>query len=327
VHYFELSKPSLLLGSTAMAPALLDALGTCDVVHIHGLFNRTVWDAAAVLQAAGKPYVLSPRGMLEAPALAHHVWRKRVSWLLNDHRVVTRAHLLHASSSFEATTLRRFQGSARVVQVANPVSVERVTTLDATRFRASLGLSANEPIVLVLGRLHRIKRVDLVASAFLLLRKQIANVQLVMAGPDEQHLRPALERQLAEAGASVHWMGPVADAAKASVLAAATVLVQCSDSESFGMSVAEALAAGTPVVVTRTCPWPEIEEFRCGLWVDQRAEAIATGLSAIVSDPESARAMGGAGRRLVEDRMSPPRVAEAWRSVYTDLARLNPAAA
>ena len=327
VRYFPLSQPSFLLGSSALAPALQRAVERCDVVHLHGLFNRTVWDAAGVLYATGTPYVLSPRGMLEPPALAHHRWRKRASWHLKDRAVVRRAAVLHATSSLEAATLRREQGGTPVVQVANTVSCSRPDAAGVARWRASLRLAPEVPIVLSLGRLHRIKRLDLVAAAFREVHRHVPAAQLIIAGPDEQQLRPALERQLGEANDVVRWLGPIGDTDKASLLAAATVLVQCSDSESFGMSVAEALAVGTPVVVTRTCPWQEVEEYRCGFWVEQRSGAIAQAIIAILRDPEGARAMGVAGQQLVQERMSPARVGEHWRAIYGDVARLKPVAA
>ena len=320
VRYFDLSAPPMLLGAKALGPALCAALPDCDVVHLHGLFNRTVWDAAAAVNALGTPYVLSPRGMLETPALAHHRWRKRVVWHLRDRAVVHRARVLHATSAFEATTLRRLPDAPRVIHVANTVDIAGAASCDAQRWRAARGIPPDAPLVLSLGRLHRIKRMDLVAAAFLQLIAKRPDAHLVIAGPDEQQLKPALERQLESVQRSVHWIGAIGDDAKQAALAAADVLIQCSDSESFGMSVAEALAAGTPVVVTRTCPWHEIEEFGCGYWVEQRSEAIAHALVQILSDRTAAAEMGASGRRLIQERMSAAAVAARWRAVYQDIA-------
>jgi glycosyltransferase involved in cell wall biosynthesis len=328
VRYFELSAPPMLLGAKALGPALRAALRDCDVVHLHGLFNRTVLDAAAAVNASGIPYVLSPRGMLEAPALAHHRWRKRVVWHLRDSAVVHRARVLHATSAFEATTLRRLPDAPQVIHVANTVDLAGSASLNAEAWRATHGIPSDAPLVLSLGRLHRIKRMDLVAAAFLQLVAQRPDAHLVIAGPDEQQLKPALERQLARARGAVHWVGAIGDDdAKQAALGAADVLIQCSDSESFGMSVAEALAACTPVVVTRTCPWHEIEEFGCGYWVEQRSDAIAHALIRIFSDRAAAAKMGAAGKRLIQERMSAGVVAGRWRAIYRDVAGPRSAAA
>jgi glycosyltransferase involved in cell wall biosynthesis len=91
---------------------------------------------------------------------------------------------------------------------------------------------------------------------------------------------------------------------KWALLADADALVMCSDSESFGMSVVEALAAGVPVVVTRTCPWEEVQSAGCGFWVRQDAEAIAFALEELLRDPPAARSMGQRGRVLARARYS-----------------------
>lgn len=326
VRYFDLSPPVRLLGSARLEAALPDALSRADVIHLHGLFNRTIWSAAACLRDRHRPYVLSPRGMLERAALAHHGWRKRVAWQLRDRAVVAGAAVLHASSEFEEATLTRLCPSASVVAVPNPVESDTAATpADAAACRQALGIPADAPLVLALGRLHAIKRLDLVAEAFLRLWRRVPDAHLVVAGPDEQHLQPLLERLLEPAAGHVHFTGVVTSAGRQALLAAATVLVQCSDSESFGMSVAEALASGVPVVVTRTCPWRPIETWGCGFWVEQDAGAVGDALQAIVADRDLAARQGRAGRQLVAALMSPERVARRWARIYEDVCRAHAA--
>ena len=326
VRYFELSRPSALLGACDLGPALGQALADADVVHLHGLFNRTIWDAAARVHAHGARYVLSPRGMLQASALAHHRWRKRAAWRLRDRAIVCRADILHATSSSERETLRQFDRPS-VVLIPNPVIGERVTSDEAIATRRALHIDEHAPIVLSLGRLHRIKRLDLVVAAFRELWARVPAARLIVAGPDEHGLQMALEAALGPARSATQFLGTVDGASKSRLLAASTVLVQASDSESFGMSVAEALATGIPVVVTRTCPWEDIEKWQCGFWVPQSSDAIAAALRRVIGNPGLAAEQGNAGRRLADERFSPRAVATAWHEVYQQLALLTPTAA
>lgn len=82
------------------------------------------------------------------------------------------------------------------------------------------------------------------------------------------------------------------------------------------MSVVEALAMGVPVVATRTCPWSELEEFRCGFWVEQDPSAIAKGLERVLRCPDEASRMGRRGRRLVVDRYSWDAVGRSMSAHY-----------
>jgi glycosyltransferase involved in cell wall biosynthesis len=318
VRYFQRDWPSQPIGSRRLARALRGAVPACDIVHIHGLWNRVVWAAAREARRAGVPYVVSPRGMLERAARAHHPWLKRVGWALVERQTVRRAALLHATSERELETLRELAPASRVALVPNGIDVgsNDVVPDEAQR---DLGPSASGPIVLFLGRLHPIKRLDLLIDAFALARARRPDAQLVIAGPDETSLRPLLESRAREAMGATIWLGEVDRRRARALLAAASVLVMCSDSESFGMSVIEAMDAGVPVVVTRTCPWSEVEAHGAGFWVEQRADAIADALLRIFERPDLAHEMGARGRALVATRYGWNAVAQSLAARYAEV--------
>src|SRR5690606_26989879 len=97
-----------ILGSRALTASLADAFSGADVVHIHGLWNRVVWAAARRARTAGVPYVLTPRGMLDAGSLRHHAWQKVAVYPFTDRPVVRHAAVLHATSDDEARSIRRW---------------------------------------------------------------------------------------------------------------------------------------------------------------------------------------------------------------------------
>ena len=76
------------------------------------------------------------------------------------------------------------------------------------------------------------------------------------------------------------------------------------------MTVVESLAAGVPAVVTRTCPWPEIEMRQCGFWVEQNVPAIAAALRVLADDPANRRRMG-------ENAMAFARERFGWDAIAT----------
>jgi glycosyltransferase involved in cell wall biosynthesis len=126
---------------------------------------------------------------------------------------------------------------------------------------------------------------------------------------------------LGEARARTVWLGGVTDAERDALLSEAATLVLCSDSENFGMSVAEALAFGVPPVVTQTCPWEVLETERTGYWVAQTAEAIADAIRRVLASADERRVMGERGHALAARRFSVSTIGARWAEEYARLTR------
>ena len=322
VKYFARVHPRWLFHAPSMRAPLMDAVAHADVVHQHTLFNATAWLSSDVASKTRRPIVLSTRGMLTRAALRFHAVRKKAAWWLFDEQVVERAHVLHASSADEAETLRQLRPHQRVVHIPNAVQFDAsfVTPELRARVRERVALPRERRFVLYLGRLHPIKRLDILASAFLAIAARDKSVDLVIAGEGLGSVRQEIRDLLTPVADRVHWAGAVVAAERDALLLEASALVLCSDSENFGMSVAEALAAGLPVVVTQTCPWALVADAGAGMWVEQSADAVADGLQHILADPERAAEMGERGRLLAAREFSLPLIGQRWLALYNEVA-------
>ena len=320
VRYCDRAWPRSVFRAPLLRDTVAKALRSADVLHIHGLWNATVWSAAAAARQERRPYVLSPRGMLAPAALAHDAWRKRLAYSVADRRVIRDAARLHATSGPEFDELNTHWGPGRTVYVPNGVELPSGGPGDSPQARTRFHLPPTAPLILYLGRVHPIKRLDLLAAAFARVRERHRDAHLVIAGPDEEGHRSRIAPLFTPFGSSVTWTGRVEETGKRDLLSAASALVLCSNSESFGMSAAEAMAAATPVVVTRTCPWPEIESHDTGFWVDQNPEAIAVALMALLGNVPAAQAMGRRGRALIAGYYSWPHAASALINEYEAIA-------
>jgi len=316
VRYFPRTFPRSPIGSRFLSEALSREVRGYDLVHLHGLWNRAVWSAAREARRAGIPYVLSPRGMLQRSARAHRGWRKRAAWMLLDSRIASGAALLHATSEHEREALLALRGRAPVVLIPNGVD------LGPPRQH-----SPTTPLIVFVGRVHPIKRVDLLIDAFASLRECVHDVKLAIAGPDESGLKNVLAERAGRHAEAVSWMGEIDEAQRHALLARASALVMCSDSESFGMSVLEAMAAAVPVVVTKTCPWPDVERHETGYWVDQTSAAMCDALLRILQNPDSALQMGQRGRALAERTYRWDAIARMFVTQYRALQDRAPARA
>ena len=292
VRYAAAAFPRRFFGARVRGP-LAEALGRADICHIHGIWNVPEWWASHLARTRRVPYVVSPRGMLQPAAIRRGEWRKAVAYRLLEERNLRRASVLHATSNQEADAIRDLHLDVPVAVVPNGVDV---AAADAAMpgYGARLGIPPDAFVVLFLGRMHRIKRLDILADAFSIVRGAHGSTHLILAGPDDHGHLASIMRRLTPHAGFVHAIDALGEDDKWALLADADASVQCSDSESFGLAVVEAMAAAVPVVVTRTCPWPEIEARGCGFWVDQSAAAscrvAARGFSC--SRPPSTARMG-----------------------------------
>jgi glycosyltransferase involved in cell wall biosynthesis len=313
VRYFPLAWPQRYWRANGLRAALRTAADTADLIHIHGLWNMTSWAGVASARAARKPYVISPRGMLRPEARRRHREMKSLAYWGIERANLEAAALLHATSDLEKCDLTPY--GPPVTVIPNGITPSHATQDAIDRLRARAGIDESNAVVTFLGRLHPIKRLDLLAEAFAIVHRANPSARLVIAGPDEGGYRDRVEQLFAPVSTSTRWLGAVDSDDIAALFASSHVLVQCSDSESFGMSVAEALAAGVPVVVTTSSGWSIVETVGCGYSVPQQATAIADGVLRVLHDGE-AQVLRRRARDWARHTFAWDAVARAMRDAY-----------
>ena len=317
VTYVPRSFPKRYFRSAALTPLLDARESSYDLVHLHGCWNLFGWTAARWCRRTGVPYVLSPRGMLLPWSFDHGRMRKWVSYRLVEARTLRGARFLHATSQEESDAIGALQLGAEVVLVPNGLDDLDAPLPDRSdAFRARCGVQPGDFLVLFLGRLHPKKGIEVLVEA--LRRLPTERVRLLVAGAGEPEYVERLQAAARDLTLTdrVHFAGHLNGDDRRLALASADAFALTSHSENFGLSVAEAMAAGLPVVVSRNCPWPQIEAWRAGLWVENTADAVSSALAALVGDRLAARAMGANGRREIRTFLCWDRLAGEMLQAY-----------
>ena len=145
------------------------------------------------------------------------------------------------------------------------------------------------------GRLSREKRPDLALSTLRALLSRGVDARLSFAGSGP--MRGELSRDAA--GLPVAFLGHISDRARlSSIIADADVALAPCPAETFGLSVLEALASGTPAVTADRGAAMELIDSSCGRAAAVDAESMATAVLEVVALPEAERR--GAARRRAE---------------------------
>lgn len=272
-----------------------------DVVHIHGLWRPFSLVAAQTGIRRGLKLVVAPRGMLNPWSLSQRRLLKQLSLKLTWKRVLDAAFFIHALNDEEAHFMKPLELRSQVRIFPNGIFAQSFQQLPSPAlFRTRVGALGNRPYLLFLGRLHHVKGLDYLVSAYAEFCRQESQTDLVIAGPDGG-MEPALRRQVSELGLEnrVHIVGPLYGADKYSALAGATCFCLTSRQEGFSMAITEALACGVPVVASGQCHFPEIATAGAGEVVPLDSSEIAVALLRLTSSTERLRHASAAAKVLV----------------------------
>jgi len=304
-------------------PAKLRSLHV-ELLHAHSVFGAS-WAALAAARRLRVPFVVTVHTRFDEYAhyagLAAPLARSLVGPYTGA--VVAAADLAIAPNDELAAELRA-AGDAKAVRVV-PAPIDlRLTRGDADRGRARLGLPPDVPVLLSASRLAVEKRVlDLIA----LLRASARRDSVLVfagSGPLEADLRAAARDAGVEA--RVVFAGQLGVDGLADAFAAADVVVSASRSETQGLALCEAAAAGRVVVAPDRGGYAEVLGHEAGGLFPSRApsaEELAGCVDVLLDDVDRRRRMGPEAARRADAAWSARTVAASLRDAYAAAASVT----
>jgi len=288
VHYLG---PTLLKYGYAprLASWLRANMHRFAAVIVNGLWQYHGLCTWRVLRGSPVPYYVYTHGMLD-PWFKHRYplkhLKKLLYWPWAEYRVLRDARAVLFTCEQERLAARlsfgMYRANERVVSFGVP---EPQGDPEAQReaFLRRFPHLAGKRLLLFLGRIHPKKGCDLLIEAFAAVAARDPHLHLVVAGPDQVGLQDqlmSLSRRLG-VGDAVTWTGMISGDTKLGALRAAEAFVLPSHQENFGMAVAEALACGTPALISNKVNiWREIIADQAGL----AAEDTLQGTVALLRD-------------------------------------------
>lgn len=257
-----------------MVPWLRAHASRYDAVLVHALWNYTTVAARRVLVKSATPYFHFPHGSLDPWFRAAQPVKtivKRLTWPFIEGPVMN-----HAAAVLFTTEEERRLGerSFRPYRIRPAVvgfggrEPDGDAAAQVAAFRAAVPALGTNRFLLFLSRIHQKKGCDLLIRAFAKVAGRHPDLDLVMAGPDQVGLKRELEEiaRAAGVGSRVHWPGMIAGDVKWGAFRGCEAFALTSHTENFGIVVAEALAAGRPVLITdKVNLWREVAEDHAGL--------------------------------------------------------------
>lgn len=279
-----------------------------DILHAQGWTSRDA-DVVTAHIVLGAWRAASSRAGIRPP-----LGERSLGWYVErrERELIRRARHVIAPSEKVRRELAELYGRRHDVSVLHHAFPTPGMTPDRLASRQALGLPRDAFVALVAGDVRKTLRAAAAAAAL------APRVHVAVASASQE---PVARRWVAAAGIAgrFHWLGYVADMSQA--YAAADVLLHPTIYDAFGLVVAEAMAHGLPVIVSREAGVNDLITPGESAWVleDLRPQTIAAALSALAGD-EPLRGALGRGARRAASRRTWDDVARETMAVYERVA-------
>jgi D-inositol-3-phosphate glycosyltransferase len=275
-----------------------------DVIHSH--YWQSAWAARAIARHLRVPHVVMFHTLGEVKNRARITEQEPTRRIRHERAIARRADAMITASDHERLLLSRYYGAreGRMHTIPCGVDLDLFQPRDRAAARRHLGLDPDRPVLLWVGRLEKLKGVDILIQALAELDER--DFTLLIVGGDERAagLKAELQAQAREAGvaANVRFIGAVPHDELPAYYSAADVCVVPSYYESFGLVAVEAMACGTPVVASRVGGLVStVTDGVTGYLIPWRCpEPFAEKLEVLLHNPELRANFGLAARRSVE---------------------------
>ena len=291
-----------------------------ECVHLHGVWDPMLFTLSLLARSLNTPYCVTPHGMLAPWSLTQSRHRKRLAFALGYQRMLRQAKFIQCLNSGEQQELIALGLGQKTRVVPNGIFTSMIETLpEPGTSRRLFPELADTPFLLFLSRIHHKKGLDRLLSAFAIVCNDVAELKLVVCGPDGG-AEPAARAQAKALGISdrVLFLGPVYGRAKYGLLVDATCFCLPSRQEGFSLAITEALACALPVIITPECQFPEVDTYRAGWISSGEPERLAEVLLVALRNVDERITRGKNGQRLVLQRFTWQPIAEQLLCAYAE---------
>ena len=299
--------------------ALLEIIKRENIGLVHARSRAPAWPARAAARKVGIPFVTT----------YHGIYNGKTRLKIRYNAIMAKGDFVIANSEFTKAHILKTHGidPAKIITILRGVDMARfdpaiIKPGAKTALRQNWGISKTRPLLLLPGRVTRLKGHIVAIEALAALRDEGISADFVFlgdhAGREDYVAEIKTKTSALDLDGNVHICGHCDDMPTA--LAASDVVISASlQPESFGRIAAEAQAMQKLVVATNHGGSREtIIDGQSGFLVAPgNAQALAAGIASVLAlRPAQRKAMGEAARKRIAEQFSDTRLKTATLNVY-----------
>ncbi|MDB9511215.1 hormogonium polysaccharide biosynthesis glycosyltransferase HpsP [Kamptonema animale CS-326] len=338
IIYFRCSPFRRYKFSLSLLQWLNNHIKEFDLAHIHALFSPVSTAAATIARYHHLPYIIRPCGMLDPADLRKKKQLKQIYAALLERPNLAGAAAIHFTSKQEAKISERFGISKNRLSTTQDL----IIPLGVTNFAENSSIKSEQlpihnqfninsgdsqiPQILFMSRIEPKKGLNLLIPALEKILAQGIKFNFILAGsnPQDADYEMKIKEQIDNSPLARHTImtGFVTGEIKTYLLQNADLFVLPSYYENFGIAVAEAMAAGTPVVISeRVHIWEDIQQAEAG-WVGPlEVDAIASLITIALLDVDERKRRGLNGREYARKHYSWDAIAQQTIQAYQQILK------
>lgn len=303
-----------------MAVALDKNVKKFDLIHLHEYRSFQAYVTWKYAKKYDIPYLIQPHGStvnLMGKSLMKKLFDKLIGFnILKD------ASKIIALTEVEALNISRFNIDKKNIEIIpNGIDVSKFPKFHQKgQFRKKHNISNNESVILFLGRLHKIKGIDLLLKSFAGLS---GNLKLVIAGPDGGYLstiKKIIEKL--DISEKVLLVGPLYGSEKYSAYNDSDIFVLPSVYETFPNTVLEACAFGLPIIITENCGIANIVNNNIGIVVNYDSIQLKNAIIKILENKRLRNVFMENGKKMIRNQFNWNKILNQLEEIY-ESNRLN----
>ncbi len=289
-----------------------------DVIHIHEHRTFLAVVVAYFARRYNVPYMVQAHGSVMP--FYQKTLIKKIFDKLWGNNILNGASKVIALTKIESQQYEKMGiDETRIEIIPNGINLFEYKKLPIKgKFRKKYDIKDDEKIILYLGRLNRIKGIDVLLEAFSDLLIDTKNVKLVIAGPDDGLLKLLLELSIKlKLDDKIIFTGPIYDLNKIEAYIDANVYVLPSVYETFPNTVIESCACGTPVIITDRCGISNLIKNNVGCIVTLDKESLRQALKCMLENEQFHNKMANNCKNFVNSEFNLKNTMHKLESIYS----------
>ena len=277
-----------------------------DVVYCLHWYYHLGMTFFKIADKLGIPFIVAAMAAFEKPAHNLKSFRKNVIDLVYTKKLFKKGGGFHSVGDMETTTYTELGANPnKIFKVDHGIVPENFQLKNSTGILEKIGLEVeNDEYIYNVGRIDPKKGLEILLESFAKIKKNHDKLFLVITGTGIKKYVDEI-KQLAkklEINDYVKFTGFISEEEKIELFKSAKIHVVTSHSDVHTTTAIESMACGTPVVISKTSDFPELDEYKAGITVDLDSNSVYNAVEELLNNEHKLEEYSKNTKKLINDR-------------------------